>query len=483
MKRQAVKWGLPALSGVLSAIPAIDLRFWPLLFFGLVPWLSCLLGKSPREGWGYGYRFGVIYGGIQLFWMLQFVGKWTGSYVIGAVPWILATLLFSLYFGLAGLAATKALTRGWWWLVPLAWVGTEVLRSYMPVIAFPWGIYAMPLAQVPLLASMAHFGMIYLVSGWLVLINIIVLRLVISGSKGLPKFQPAWVVVALSAMLTGFANYATPDPGEPRRIVAIQPGVDLAFGDPSTEELRLEASINPRMHDADLQNPYLIVLPEGIAEATKMPPKVPFDLPQSSVIFGGQRGANPRFQSSFALSREKWQYADKTRLVIFGEFVPFRDLLPKSLKLPSGDLVPGQEGVKGFRIERDTVGPLLCFEALFPDLAYRQQAGGANMLAIMSIDDWFAGTAATQQLRSAAIWRAVETNLPVARVGSLGATLLIDGHGNVLAEAPMSVPATLSGMLNVSRPVAPFPNYWFPVVSVVMLAIALVLPRKKPAAK
>jgi apolipoprotein N-acyltransferase len=415
--------------------------------------------------------------------MLQFVGKWTGSYVIGAVPWILATLLFSLYFGLAGLAATKALTRGWWWLVPLAWVGTEVLRSYMPVIAFPWGIYAMPLAQVPLLASMAHFGMIYLVSGWLVLINIIVLRLVISGSKGLPKFQPAWVVVALSAMLTGFANYATPDPGEPRRIVAIQPGVDLAFGDPSTEELRLEASINPRMHDADLQNPYLIVLPEGIAEATKMPPKVPFDLPQSSVIFGGQRGANPRFQSSFALSREKWQYADKTRLVIFGEFVPFRDLLPKSLKLPSGDLVPGQEGVKGFRIERDTVGPLLCFEALFPDLAYRQQAGGANMLAIMSIDDWFAGTAATQQLRSAAIWRAVETNLPVARVGSLGATLLIDGHGNVLAEAPMSVPATLSGMLNVSRPVAPFPNYWFPVVSVVMLAIALVLPRKKPAAK
>jgi apolipoprotein N-acyltransferase len=330
---------------------------------------------------------------------------------------------------------------------------------------------------------MAHFGMIYLVSGWLVLINIIVLRLVISGSKGLPKFQPAWVVVALSAMLTGFANYASPDPGEPRRIVAIQPGVDLAFGDPSTEELRLEASINPRMHDADLQNPYLIVLPEGIAEATKMPPKVPFDLPQSSVIFGGQRGMNPRFQSSFALSREKWQYADKTRLVIFGEFVPFRDLLPKSLKLPSGDLVPGQEGVKGFRIERDTVGPLLCFEALFPDLAYRQQAGGANMLAIMSIDDWFAGTAATQQLRSAAIWRAVETNLPVARVGSLGATLLIDGHGNVLAEAPMSVPATLSGMLNVSRPVAPFPNYWFPVVSVVMLAIALLLPRKKPAVK
>lgn len=484
IQRFIQKWRWGSLSGALAAIPALEFRLWPLLFVALVPFLFDLLGRTPRAAWGQGYRFGLVYGAIQLFWMLQFVGKWTGSYLIGAVPWVIATLLCAMYFGLAGIAITKCFSRGWWWLVPIVWAGSEVLRSYLPVVAFPWGIYAMPLSNVPALMGLARYGMIYLVSAWLVLVNVSVLMYALRQDRpGILKPQTAAPVIGISLLLASIAIGLQPITGENRRVQAIQPGVDLAFGDPSTEELRLQASIDPMLAAADEENPYLIVLPEGIAPADKMPPKAPFRLPQSAVVFGGQRGVNPRFQSSFAYAREVWQYSDKTRLVIFGEFVPFRQLLPASFKLPSGDLVPGQEGIKGFRIERDTVGPLLCFEALFPDLAYRQQANGANLLAIMSIDDWFMGTAAVEQLRAAAIWRAVETGLPVIRVGSLGSTLIIDQRGRVMVEAPRQLPYRLTGTIAVDRPVAPIFNGWFGILAGVAVVGMTLLPRKKAPAR
>lgn len=59
------------------------------------------------------------------------------------------------------------------------------------------------------------------------------------------------------------------------------------------------------------------------------------------------------------------------------------------------------------------------------------------MLAVMSIDDWYMGTAAPAQLREGTIWRAVETGLPTVRSASLGSTMAVNGRGDVLAELPI----------------------------------------------
>jgi apolipoprotein N-acyltransferase len=180
-----------------------------------------------------------------------------------------------------------------------------------------------------------------------------------------------------------------------------------------------------------------------------IPPQIPFevrdDLP---VIFGGKRGTGPIYQTAFAYDGA-WSYADKTRLVIFGEYVPFRNLpLIGSFNLAPVDIQPGSE-VKALQVGTLRVGPLICFEALFPDLARKQKANGAQILAVMSVDDWYFGTGALEVLKAGTLFRAVETGLPVVRAGGLGYSLIADARGSVLHEARLGERQITAAVLQI----------------------------------
>jgi apolipoprotein N-acyltransferase len=171
---------------------------------------------------------------------------------------------------------------------------------------------------------------------------------------------------------------------------------------------------------------------------SSMPPPTSFRIREGvAVVFGGQRGSGPVYQSAFSYDG-KWHYADKTRLVIFGEYVPGRNWIPflSSFSLPQGDLTPG-ERLSTLKAGDVVTGPVICFEALFPDVSFRQAMQGAQVLTVLSIDDWYMGTGAPDQLKAACIWRSVETGLPVLRSASLGYTFATDTKGRVLAEAPL----------------------------------------------
>jgi apolipoprotein N-acyltransferase len=124
------------------------------------------------------------------------------------------------------------------------------------------------------------------------------------------------------------------------------------------------------------------------------------------------------------------------------------------------------------------VGPLLCFEGLFPDLSYRQALNRAQFIAIMSDDDWFMNSSAPQQLREASIWRAVETGLPVVRVGSLGYSLACNAKGVLIATVPLGRSEALTTAIPLARP-----NPWiillpaFPVCCIVV-TLVLIMPKK-----
>jgi apolipoprotein N-acyltransferase len=103
---------------------------------------------------------------------------------------------------------------------------------------------------------------------------------------------------------------------------------------------------------------------------------------------GGKRpDGDKTYQTAFAYDGT-WSSADKTRLVVFGEYVPFRDLpLLSNFHLPAGDLSPAKQ-LNTVKVDGMTIGPLLCFEGVFPDLGERHQRLGAQILVQMSIDDW-----------------------------------------------------------------------------------------------
>jgi apolipoprotein N-acyltransferase len=433
------KFWPPAASALLLSLAFPPFNLGLLVFVALVPWLMHLQDADGRRGWRSGYLLGLLFGLGQLLWLGTFVGTWTRSPAIGAFPWIGATVLFALYFGLAGWLITIAFRKGRPWMIPLIWAGIEVFRSYIPVFAFPWGLLATPLWPYTPLIQSAYFGSIYLVSAWAVLISTIIAMMM----KGEPFTRLRPLVNSFLAVFALTLFRTAQEPATEKFVVTVgQPGVDMAFGDQQREPEALAASIDPMIQSAKANGSQLLVLPEGIANARHLPPLTSFTLdPELPTLFGAQRGSGPSFQSAFAFDGQ-FRYIDKTRLVIFGEFVPGRGIIPypETFRLPAGDLAAGTGGVQSLELAGLRVGPIVCFEALFPDISYHQARNGSRLLAVMSIDDWYMGSTAPDQLRAASVWRAVETGLPLVRSATLGYTMAVDHKGHIVSEAPLRKP-------------------------------------------
>jgi apolipoprotein N-acyltransferase len=89
-----------------------------------------------------------------------------------------------------------------------------------------------------------------------------------------------------------------------------------------------------------------------------------------------------------------------------------------------------------------TVGVMICYESIFPQLARTYAREGASMLANITNDAWFQQSNAPYQHFSHLILRAIETRLPAVRAANTGISGYIDPLGRVRAETPIFVPRT-----------------------------------------
>jgi apolipoprotein N-acyltransferase len=476
----------PSLVGALLFLLAYaPFNIWPLMFVALAPMLSQLRKADSKEAWRIGYLFGFTLFLGQMFWLYILANHWIHRPFLSLVPWIITAVLEGLFFGWVARLARHCWLRGWPILIPVAWAGMEVARSYFPVVALPWGLVATPLYKAPILIQAAHFGTIYLVSAWVVLLNT-VLAMVVDKTQQ-PKARPLIAVFLLMFAFSIFEARLSP-PSRPLDVTVGQPGIDMAFGDRETRSADIATSVNQISDQAVRNHSKLLILPEGIGNDSHNPPRPPFVIDKSlPVLFGGQRDAGKlTYQTAFGYDGE-WHSADKTRLVIFGEFVPGRASFPwiaKTFDLPTDDLSASTKGVQSVRVAGSIAGPMLCFEALFPDVSFQQAKNGAQFISVMCIDDWYMGTPAPDQLKAASIFRAVETGLPLVRSASLGSTLALDGHGNTLGELPLRRAAGLNVTLQLPTQPTYFPFLFvFPGAAMLFAIVLPWLPKraaKKP---
>jgi apolipoprotein N-acyltransferase len=126
----------------------------------------------------------------------------------------------------------------------------------------------------------------------------------------------------------------------------------------------------------------------------------------------------------------------KVHLVPFGEYVPGRHTIPLLARVV-GDQVPddfafGKEHTV-FHLTNDKalVAPLICFEDTIGDLTRRFVLGGANLLANVTNDGWFLRSAGSQQHVANAVFRCVETRLPMVRAANTGVTCFVNEFGRI----------------------------------------------------
>lgn len=136
---------------------------------------------------------------------------------------------------------------------------------------------------------------------------------------------------------------------------------------------------------------------------------------------------------------------DKAHLVPFGEYIPFGKYLPFLSKLAHGvgDFVAGQDAAP-LRHGNLALGLLICYEAIFPELAQASVEAGANILVNVSNDAWFGRSSAPLQHLDLAALRAVEQGRFLIRATNTGISAVIDPRGRVLAQSGLFVAETLA---------------------------------------
>jgi apolipoprotein N-acyltransferase len=126
---------------------------------------------------------------------------------------------------------------------------------------------------------------------------------------------------------------------------------------------------------------------------------------------------------------------DKVHLVPFGEYMPFGRFFPFMTKLVHGvgDFSSGS-GVIPIRPDWDlpVLGPLICFEMIFPGLATSHLEAGAQVLTVLTNDGWFGNTPGPYQHLAFAAWRAAETGLPLVRAANTGISAVFDVRGRLV---------------------------------------------------
>lgn len=128
---------------------------------------------------------------------------------------------------------------------------------------------------------------------------------------------------------------------------------------------------------------------------------------------------------------------DKRHLVPFGEYIPpFLDLpLFEPLLQGVGGFSPGEEysplTVRNRQGEQIRLGLLICYEAIFPEIAREHVAAGAEVLLNISNDGWYGKSSAPAQHLYLSIMRAVEQRRWLARGTNTGLTAFADPAGRL----------------------------------------------------
>jgi apolipoprotein N-acyltransferase len=445
--RRPARWAALLAGAVPTlAFPAPDLSV--VAWFALVPGLLIIRGApSAREAAVRGWWLGSGYIVAAMYWLAPEIGP--GLLLVAAVFGVLQAP-----FGLSAwallrppLTVTRAL--GALIVVPSCWLLGEWLRSWQ-ALGGPWAVLGASQWRHPAVLALAAVGGVWLVSFVLVAANVAIVVVLAS-----PRWtaRAAAAVVAAAVVAAGPLAFALTGPAPVTRtatIALVQPGV---VNDPN---LRVDASQRltedlvrgdgPAGRDA---RPDLIVWGESsVAYHLDSDRSLLRSIEKISAIGHTQILVNQ--DSEYDGSKSKVAVLvgpggiagtyTKTRLVPFGEYIPFRSALSWLTDISRAapvNTVPGT-GAHVLRVtEPDgaplTIGPLICFESAFPDMSRVDTDRGAQVIVYQTADSTFQGTWELAQHAALDAIRAAETGRPVVQAALTGDSDAFDARGRQLA--------------------------------------------------
>jgi apolipoprotein N-acyltransferase len=449
---------LAGLSGLmLTASFPPDNVFW-MPWVALLPLLMALDGARSKEALKLGLLAGITHYLTLIYWIVPVLHHYGNLNLFLSIgPYFLLCFYLSLFIALFSWACGKILCGlpFPWFHMAGFWVALEYARAHL-LTGMPWCLLGYSQYKHIYLIRIADITGVYGISFLIVLSNGILYSLLFRPKvrgKSLFGIEIALGIILLSAsILYGFHGMGT-ESGEVRgpslTCAVIQPDIDQSIKwDPLLQGKTMD-TLEKLTRSTFSSRPRLIIWPETALPFYYQDPsdlsKRVWELARESkadLLFGSpayRRTGNKYFyyNRAYLINREgQTQYYDKVHLVPFGEYVPLRKLLffAKRLVEGAGDFEAGTR-IAPFQTEACLLGPLICFEAIFPKLARIQTEKGAEVLINLTNDAWFGATSAPYQHLAMAVFRAVENHRPLIRAANTGFSAFISPRGKILSRS------------------------------------------------
>ncbi|HEY7431704.1 MAG TPA: apolipoprotein N-acyltransferase [Streptosporangiaceae bacterium] len=324
-------------------------------------------------------------------------------------------------------------------VVPSYWLVIEVIRSWQ-ALGGPWALLGTSQWQHPVMLALAAVGGVWLISFVLVAANVAVV--IVLTARALPLRALAGGLVAVLVLAGPVAFWLLPSvtPDGSVTVAMVQPGI---VHDPL---LRVDAS--QRLTTRLRGHPGLIVWGES---------SIAYDLRENHTLLNELRALSAAKGAQILVNQDSVTPAGKskvavlvgprgivatytkTRLVPFGEYIPFRQQLGWLTSVSRAapvNMIPGT-GAKvmtatlpGGRPLR--IGVLICFEAAFPDMSRVDTLHGARLIVYQTSDSTFQQSWAPAQHASMVAVRAAETGRPAIQAALTGVSAAFDARGRMI---------------------------------------------------
>lgn len=422
--------------------PAFHL--YPLAWLALSPLFYQSLRRTSRENFLHFFLAGWVFYSVLWHWLAANV-YWAGGWALLGQQ--LLCVFLALYWGVFGVIWTRI--RGTvppWAQVPCAamvWAAMEHLQGRLftgfggGALAYSQGL------DLPLLQWVAVGG-VPLLSAILLSVNVLVALTAASPKGRIPKGLAAIAVVLISHALGNLMLDEADYTSKPLSVGIIQSNFpvemkhDWEYSDEMVRNTMEKTLVLAQNEDLDL-----VVWPEALIMNSIDKPYVRDALAtvtqqgKTALFTGAARSETDpyrAFNSAYFVeeSGEVAGYYDKMHLAPFGEYVPLAQFLPflNDLIPAIGEVSAGEE-LKVFSVKERTLGPLICFEVLFPEMAEALRRGGADFLVVVTNLGWFGASNALLQELEVARVRAVETRLPLVHSANTGISGVFDPMGRL----------------------------------------------------
>ena len=471
------------LAGAFAALALPPLAVLPALLVAFPVLLALINAASrgvvaARRGWWFGFGYHLI----GLYWITEAIlfeaarFWWLVPLAVPALAAVLAVFI-AVPVWVTWFAAPRSSVAGRPWpgldqsmqiqsspaqVMALAggWVLGDLARQFFAT-GFPWN----PLGSV--WAIPGRFGDVMLQPAALVSVHGLTLATVALACAPVLRWRGRAVCLALSLAWIGYGlnRIAAPSPpDQPLHVVLVQGNV--AQGQKWDPAMR-NAVFDRYLHLTDDGvraaglGPSVVVWPETASPfllddtALQAISAASHDEPVLAGAVRFDKDDRPR-NTLFAVTGVGSVSAlyDKWHLVPFGEYQPSWAQVGIQL-VPGGGFAPGP-GPRTLRIPGvPPVGPLICYEAIFPGQVI-DEADRPDWMVNVTNDAWFGTSAGPRQHLAAARMRAVEEGLPLLRAANTGISAGFDGKGHEITRLGME----LTGFRTVVLP-GPLPRTLF----------------------